>query len=212
MLNGTGTPDIIVAGAGNDIVNGAAGNDALYGQDGNDTLNGDDGNDALYGGAGDDALVGGAGSDLLEGGTGSDTLSGGGGSNTFTWALNDRGTPGAPAADTITDFNALLGGDVLDLRELLVGENAIGSTGNLQNYLDFDTTSMPGSTVIRVSSTGGFTGGAYDAAVQDQTIVLSGIDLRGTLPGLNAGSSDNDVIRQLVDLGRLVTDGRVRAC
>ena len=91
--------------------------------------------------------------------------SGGGGSNTFTWALNDRGTPGAPAADTITDFNALLGGDVLDLRELLVGENAIGSTGNLQNYLDFDTTSMPGSTVIRVSSTGGFTGGAYDAAV-----------------------------------------------
>ena len=28
------------------------------------------------------------------------------------------------------------------------------------------------------------------------------------MPGLNAGSSDNDVIRQLVDLGRLVTDGR----
>ncbi len=57
------SPDLYLAGTGNDSVTGATGND---------TLMGDAGNDSLMGGAGDDVLSGGAGSDSLNGGEGKD--------------------------------------------------------------------------------------------------------------------------------------------
>ena len=53
------------------------------------------------------------------------------------------------------------------------------STGNLSQFLEFDTTSNPGSTVVHISTTGGFTAG-YDAKAEDQTIVLQNVNLRGT--------------------------------
>jgi T1SS-143 domain-containing protein len=208
-INGTADPDIISAGGGDDTVNGLAGNDALYGQDGNDTLNGDDGNDALYGGAGTDVLNGGTGNDLLEGGAGNDTLNGGAGVDTYTWSAGDKGVAGAPAVDTITDFAAGSGGEVLDLRALLIGEKASGSGANLQRYLDLDFTSIPGSTVIRVSTTGGYNvAGDYNAAVHDQSIILNGVDLRTALPGLPPSPTEADVLQRLLDLGQLITDGR----
>ncbi|MES1162438.1 MAG: type I secretion C-terminal target domain-containing protein, partial [Rhizobacter sp.] len=153
---------------------------------------------------------GGSGNDILYGGAGNDTLTGGTGADTFAWTLADRGTGGAPAKDAITDFDVApvaSGGDTLDLRDLLVGANHVGTDpGNLAKYLDFDTTSTPGSTVIHVSSTGGFANGSYSAASEDETITLQNVDLRAAL-GLGSGATDNQIITELLTRNKLVTDG-----
>jgi Ca2+-binding RTX toxin-like protein len=198
--------------AGNDVLNGNDGNDILYGDAGNDQLNGGNGQDSLYGGVGTDVLDGGTGSDKLFGGAGNDTLTGGTGADVFAWTLADRGAVGTPATDTISDFNVATpaaGGDLLDLRDLLQGEAKAGlSTGNLEQFLDFDTTSSAGNTIIRISSNGGFAGGTYNAGAEDQRIILQGVDLRSAGAfGLNAGASDSDIIQQLLQRGKLVTDG-----
>ena len=99
--------------------------------------------------------------------------------------------------------------DLLDLRDLLQGEAKAGvSAGNLQNYLDFDTTTSAGNTIIHVSSTGGFAGGVYSAAAEDQRIVLTGVDVRSVATfGLTSTATDNDIINQLLQRGKLITDG-----
>ena len=173
------------------------------------TIVGTSGTDALGGGAAADTLTGGAGNDILMGGAGNDTLTGGTGADTFAWKLADRGSSGAPALDAITDFDVApvaAGGDTLDLRDLLVGASHVGTNpGNLDHYLDFDT-STAGTTVIRISSTGGFTNGNYAAASEDERITLQGVDLRSAF-GLGAGASDNQIIQELLTRSKLVTDG-----
>ena len=162
----------------------------------------------IMGGLGNDTLIGDVGSQTLYGGRGNDTLTGDTDSDTFRWSLGDRGAVGTPAADIISDFStatAATGGDVLDLRDLLVGENRTAGVGNLQNYLDFDTTSVAGQTTIRISSSGGFTGGTYAAGAEDQRITLTGVDLRTGL-GLTAGATDNQIIQELLNRNKLVTD------
>ncbi|KDD15227.1 retention module-containing protein [Bordetella bronchiseptica] len=187
---------------GNDELHGGAGNDILYGQGGNDKLYGGDGDDILYGGAGTDELRGGAGSDelhggegkdLLIGGQGDDILYGGDGSDTFKWELNDQGVVGAPARDTIKDFsNADIadGGDVLDLGELLQGENS----GNLTQFLKFSSDGQ--DTVIQVN-----TQGHVNTQGADQTIVLENIDL-------TAGGTKDDaaIIQDLLSRHKLQVD------
>ncbi|MBI3154156.1 MAG: tandem-95 repeat protein, partial [Burkholderiales bacterium] len=180
---------------------------ALAGGNGADNLLGGAGDDILRGGDGADTLAGGGGADLLAGGAGNDILTGGAGADVFRWEFADRGSPGTPALDRVTDFDpaaASAGGDVLDLRDLLVGEapGAGGSAGNLADYLDFDTASTPGSTVVRISSSGGFAGGSYSAAAEDQRITLEGVDLRSAL-GLGAGASDQQLIQELLQRGKL---------
>jgi large repetitive protein len=105
--------------------------------------------------------------------------------------------------------HVLLGGDALNLRDLLVGEAKAGQeAGNLDQFLDFDTAGSPGSTVIRISSSGGFTAGTYSEGAEDQRIILQGVDLRSAAAfGLNPSASDNDIIQQLLQRGKLVTDG-----
>jgi VCBS repeat-containing protein len=176
------------------------------------TINGTAANEILIGAATNDTLNAGGGNDWVQGGAGNDTLTGGAGADVFAWVLADRGTPGTPAVDTITDFSAATpaaGGDVLDLRDLLQGEAKSGTNpGNLQNYLEFDTTSAPGSTVIHVSTTGGFASGFYSPPFEDERIVLQGVNVRaaGTF-GLSATATDYDIIQQLLQRGKLVTDG-----
>ena len=175
-------------------------------------LNGTAASEILVGGGGNDSVDAGAGNDFIQGGAGSDALTGGSGADVFAWVLADRGPAGTPPTDTIADFSVAAptaGGDVLDLRDLLQGEAKSGTNaGNLQNYLDFDTTSAPGSTIVHVSSTGGFAGGVYSAAVEDQRIVLQGVDVRSPGAfGLSSTATDNDVIHQLLQRGKLVTDG-----
>ena len=169
------------------------------------------------GGIGNDKLVAGLGADTLSGGQGNDTLVAGTTTVTdvFKWHLGDAGVEGTAtghaAMDTIINFDAgkaSAGGDILDLRDLLVGENA-GSTTQasaLTHYLDFDTTTTAGSTIIHISSNGDFANG-YAAKNEDQTIVLQGVDLRSQM-GLASNATDAQVIAELLSRGKLITDGQ----
>jgi VCBS repeat-containing protein len=189
----------------------------IDGGEGNDSLTGSAARDHLDGGHGNDTLNGAAGGDTLVGGQGNDTLTGGAGHDVFRWALHDGGGAGAPAHDIIKDFdNANYSGDVLDLRDLLVGEthaaNSVvmpgvgshntlavtASEGNLANYLHFDASG--GDTVVSISSSGGFSGG-YSSGATDQVITIAGVDLVGGF------SNDHQVINDLLQRGKLVTDG-----
>jgi len=175
--------DTIYGGSGDDIIDGGAGNDMLYGGSGADTLKGGEGNDVLYGNEGRDTLIGGKGDDILYGGTGSDT---------FKWELNDQGTKAAPAVDTIKDFSTATvaaGGDVLDLKDLLVGEN----DGNLTQYLNIKKDGA--NTVIDVSTTGNV------ATQVDQKIVLENVDLTN-----NNALTNQQIINDLLQKGKLQTD------
>jgi Ca2+-binding RTX toxin-like protein len=163
-LNGSGLDNIIVGDGSNETIRGYEGNDVLVGNAGNDTL---------YGGTGRDLLIGGVGSD------------------TFRWSFGDAA--GSPT-DTIADFNTATpasGGDVLNLRDLLVGELHFGSDpGNLANYLHFSY--ADGNTTIDVTT--------HDANSTTQTIVLTGVDLVG------ASTTDAQIIQNLLNNGKLITD------
>ncbi len=133
----------------------------------------------------------------------------------FKWHLGDAGAEGTAtghaAMDTIINFDAAkagAGGDILDLRDLLVGENAGSTTQTsaLTHYLDFDTTTTAGSTIIHISSNGDFANG-YAAKNEDQTIVLQGVDLRSQM-GLASNATDAQVIAELLSRGKLITDGQ----
>jgi len=145
--------------------------------------------------------VGGINADTLTGGAGGDSLTGGLGSDTFVWKLGDGGSVGVPVSDTITDFNVdpvASGGDALDLRDLLVGEN----TGNLSNFLHFEKSGA--DTVVHVSTNGGFSTG-YALGVEHQTVVLTGQDLYAAA-GLTLAATDQQIIQDLLDKGKLITD------
>ncbi|MDD5363690.1 MAG: type I secretion C-terminal target domain-containing protein, partial [Gallionellaceae bacterium] len=199
-------PGLLEGTSGNDALIGSNGDDRIYGYAGDDTLSGGDGNDLLRGGAGNDTLSGGAGNDILIGSAGNDTLSGGLGADVFRWEFADKGSAGAPAADVVLDFNAAgiaAGGDALDLRDLLDGENHANGIGNLGNYIDI-ATDAGGDTVIRISSSGSFTNGNYAAGSEDQRITLTGVDLYqqyGIAPG-----HDTDLIKALVEHKALLVD------
>jgi Ca2+-binding RTX toxin-like protein len=198
-LSGSNTDaNLILGHAGNDTIVGGIVGDQLYGNEGDDVLQGLGGNDLLHGGPGNDVLVGGAGNDTLIGGEGSDV---------FRWSLADAGSaPASRAFDTIKDFDVAApaaGGDVLDLRDLLQGENTTGGVGNLANYLDFETSGT--GTVIRVSPTGGFANGTYASGADHQQIVLEGVNLRSGL-GLDANATGAQIIGKLLESGKLLVD------
>jgi hypothetical protein len=98
------------------------------------------------------------------------------------------------------------GGDVLDLRDLLVGElkGAGNTVGNLERFIDIAVSG--GTTSIRISTTGAFSGGTYNSAVEDQRIVLQGVDIRSAL-GLGGSATEAQIIQDLLGKGKLVTDG-----
>jgi VCBS repeat-containing protein len=196
-------------------------NNNVTGNSANNRITGNDGNNILIGGAGDDRILGGRGNDTLSGDAG--PLAGGNvGKDIFEWNLADRGTGGAPAIDRITDFtysgsttsSAVPSGDLtpqhtdaLDLRDLLSGESSTslntGATpniGNLLNYIDISVSG--GDTSIRISSTGGFTGGTYAAGQEDQRIVLTGVDLFG----VTGTTTESDLLQRLIANGTLVVD------
>ncbi|WP_420804663.1 VCBS domain-containing protein [Tolumonas lignilytica] len=209
-----------------DLVNGGNGNDALIGGDQSDLLYGGSGNDYLFGGAGSDALRGGAGNDRLEGGSGSDILRGDAGADVFIWSAGDastilgtvsagnnnaygvnNNTQLANTVDLVKDFSKS-DGDALDLRGLLVGEEHAGVTdaGNLSSYLHFETTNTGSnaSTIIHISSNGGFADG-YNSALEDQSIVLSNVNLLKNSAGTTL-LNDNAVIQDLLANHYLIVD------
>lgn len=193
-----------VGSEGADVLAIATGAGTLLGLGGDDSLTGGSGNDALYGHEGKDALVGGAGSDLLVGGAGNDRLTGGLGSDVFAWRLADLGN-GSGAVDTIADFSTRplsSGGDVLDLRDLLQGENLINVGGNIADYLRVEAfgSGSGAGTRIDISSQGGF---ATGTAHIDQQIILEKANLIGLS---SAGASQQQVILDLIAQGRLLVD------
>ena len=173
-LTGGSDSEILVAGDQNDTLIGNAGNDVLIGNAGNDILQGGSGDDLLIGGAGDDSLLGGAGIDI------------------FALEAGDEGTSLTPAVDTIADFTVGTGGDVLDLSDMLVGEDL----SSLDNYLNFSYDSNTGNTTINIDPAG------IDASLEaTQQIVLTGVDLTA-----NGSLSDQQILDNLLSHGNLIID------
>ena len=199
--------NLLIYGTANVNGIGNASANRMTGNGGNNALSGQDGDDRLLGGGGNDTLTGGLGNDIFE------------------WNLADKGSAGTPAIDTVTDFvytgrtdglvpNPNTSGetfrtDALDLRDLLVGEastelvtGSAPNIGNLLNYLDFSVAG--GATTVRVSSTGGFTGGTYTAGAEDQRIVLNGVNLYSVTSA--AAGNETDLLQRLLANGTLVVD------
>jgi Ca2+-binding RTX toxin-like protein len=99
-------------------------------------VNGNVGNNVLSGLAGDDTLIGGAGTDTLTGGMGSDR---------FDFNLFDG------SVDVVTDFIGGMGGDVVDVADLLVGFDPL--TSILDNFVRF-VGDGAGNTRVQVNSDG----------------------------------------------------------
>ena len=189
-------------------------------------LTGNSANNRIEGNTSANIISGGAGNDYILGGGGDDRMTGGVGSDTFAWRLADSGTAGSPAVDRITDFNygggynnvdtgagmPTGGGDVLDLRDLLQGEQTTssntGSTAanvqidNLLNFIDIDVTG--GNTTLHISKSGGFAGGTFAASAEDQRIVLEGVNLY-TATGVTAGN-ETGLLQTLIKNGTLIVD------
>lgn len=130
----------------------------------------------------------------------------GGTVDVFAWHLDGHVLTSAnalPVVDTVKGFDLaprLSGGDVLDLRDLLQGENTVGGAGNLDHYLHIDTSGP--NTLIKVAQNGDFTAGP---AAESQRIVLESVNLRTGL-GLDSAASDAQVITRLLDQGKLLVD------
>ncbi len=149
LLNLLGTEAI--DGTGNTLGNGISGNAA------NNVLSGLAGDDSLSGAAGDDLLLGGAGLDRLFAAAGADTLVGGTGTDVFV--ATEAGLDGL---DLIADFDALPGGDLLDIADLLIGFDS--AVDNLNDFLR--ASAADGSTTIQVDRDGQANGVAFvDMAV-----------------------------------------------
>ena len=194
-LDGGADDDQLHGGGDDDTLTGGTGDDTLYGDAGADILDGGADNDTLYGGAGDDSLLGGAGIDLISGGQGSDILTGGAGSDTFHWDSTDQGTAASPVTDEITDFTVGVGGDVLDLADLLQGEE----NSPLTDYVTVEYGNFDGDgdseTRLNIDTDGG------SIFQPTQQVTLEGVDLTegGTL-------SDQDILNNLLADGNLDVD------
>ncbi|GHD25163.1 retention module-containing protein [Parahalioglobus pacificus] len=123
-----------------------------------------------------------------------DSLLGTDGDDVFAFSLSDGGD--APANVTISDFGES-GTDSLDLRDLLVGEEA---TDDLSAYLNISLSEDGADTVIEVSTSGAFQGGDSDSALVDQTITLEGVDL------VSGADDVNTIIQTMIDSGTLTID------
>ena len=152
--------------------------------EGADILLGTNNGETLDGLGANDIIAGNAGADNLIGGLGDDTLTGGSGADTFQWSSTNSG-----GTDTITDFAQGLGGDVLDISQLLVGD----TPETLVSFLSFNFAG--GNTTITVDSNGSTGGGTL------QTIVLQGVDLSH-----GGALSDSQIITQLLADVNLKTD------
>ena len=114
------------------------------------------------------------------------------GDDVFAFSLADAGSV-APEVSIVGFGEA--GTDVLDLRDLLQGEE---SAADLTSYLNvtFDGT----DTVIEVSAMGAFNSGERDASTISQTIHLEGVDL------VSGHDDMASVIQSMLDSGRLTVD------
>ncbi|GAA4652839.1 VCBS domain-containing protein [Kistimonas scapharcae] len=152
-----------------------------------ETLTGTAFGEQINGMAGDDTLLGLDGDDFMIGGAGNDTLTGGAGSDTFVWIAGDEGTASTIAVDTITDFDASVSGDAIDLSQLLSGE----TPETIDQFLDVAV--VNGSTEISIHPTG-------EGGDVTQKIVLQDVDLSSL-------GDNNAILNTLLQNGNLHLDG-----
>jgi Ca2+-binding RTX toxin-like protein len=201
LLGATPPSEIIEGSNGGETLTGDGSDNRIYAYGGNDQLEGGDGNDILRGGSGTDTLLGQAGNDILIGGQGNDSMTGAAGVDVFLWEKNDQAVAGAPAVDTVSDFDVSSissGGDIIDLGDMLIGEGHIDAfAGNLTNYLHFELVGV--DTVLHISTVGDFFGG-FILADADQQIVFESVDF------VTGSGSDQDIISELLNSGKLIVD------
>ncbi|OED40529.1 hypothetical protein ACH42_16090 [Endozoicomonas sp. (ex Bugula neritina AB1)] len=145
----------------------------IDGTDNSEVLAGTDEADVILAGGGDDTLVSSAGDDILTGGDGSDI---------FVWRASDHADDDN---DTITDFHTGVGGDVIDLSDVLTAD-----TDQLESFLNINF--VDGDTTIEVKP-------AADDTVT-QKITLEGVDLSS----YGGGATDAEIINNLIDDGNLM--------
>jgi Ca2+-binding RTX toxin-like protein len=143
------------------------------------------GNNELIGTDQDDVIIGGAGNDILTGGDGADL---------FVWQAGDEfNLSNISAQDTVTDFN-IEQGDVLDLADILVGEES----GDLADYIHIEDNGV--DTVIELKPEGA--GGDVK-----QTITLQGTTLADMgLGGFDTSTQQAEIINKLVQDGHVNVD------
>jgi Ca2+-binding RTX toxin-like protein len=167
--------DMLATDADGDTSNGTL--DVTISPEGHVAL-GTDLDEVLIGDSGVDILIGGGGDDILIGNNGNDTMTGGTGADVFIWSEGQSGT------DTITDFN-IGEGDVLNIADLLVGEND-PTAAELDAYM-----SIASGTDTTITIFG-------DQGNADQIIQLTGFD--------STGMNGVQIIESLLSNGNLVTD------
>lgn len=153
---GSGDDTFVGNGSGN-VVEGNAGNDRIKGGGGNDRLSGGDGDDTLEGEGGRDNISGGEGNDVIRAATGGGTASGGGGDDLIVvhgagnvieggagydvvdyrnigLMLNSSGGTvtqhGIVTADVLSGVEKIIGSELDDLFDYVVGLDLSGAAGN----------------------------------------------------------------------------------
>jgi Ca2+-binding RTX toxin-like protein len=130
QLRGGEGDDIASGGAGDDLVEGGGGADTLEGGEGQDVLHDGTGEDHVFGGEGDDTAIAAldAVTDFFSGGEGIDTLDYSATTEAVTFNFIAETAEGVEVGnDTITEFEAVIGGDAGDT--FLIGDHELELTG-----------------------------------------------------------------------------------
>jgi len=144
-INGSAMTGVLTVGSATVFTGSAT---SITGGAGNDSLSGSTANDIISGGAGTDAIRGGQGNDILTGGAGVDTFA-------QTTAVNN-------GTDSITDFTAGTGGDVINIS--IAGTGA--GQSQLRNGSGNASVAAGASTIVEVS--------AATTLVAQNVIILTG--------------------------------------
>lgn len=157
-----------------------------------------DGNDNFNGGAGDETIVGGTGSDTIEGDAGNDTMTLGDGIDTVEIDFGGEGE------DTITDFVAGAGGDVLDLLGTTDVGNSVtnGTSFFIQANANNTSTQLTNGLTV-IDNNDGANVSASSLSTTDVATYLADTD--GAASGTDAIVSDNGGITD--DAYVVVSDG-----
>ncbi|MGI1670456.1 MAG: retention module-containing protein [Neptuniibacter sp.] len=128
--------------------------------------------------------------EVISGASGNNILTGGLGDDVFFFTAEDQGTVGTPDLDIINDFNDNGEADVLDLSDLLVGEEGTDLTAFLAVSED------AGAVVIDVDPDG-LSGNTEQIRLEGTTLA----DL-----GANAVDTQADIISDLITNGHIQVD------